>query len=227
VPSGEVPTGNGESGGGLSTSRPRPPRLFWPPLRPADRASSDVHSCAVPFWCAARPPLLAISRCFSGDMDANPRRSLRSVPLRPLAASFIVRLSLCVARPSVRRTTYGGRPGSAGGSWTGAGFGSSVGVSGAFSGGSSSQSFERSGRSGRGFGLSLSAVIGTRHLSRHSATAGLSIKRYATDSRERTVELVRNSAGFSDNWQHASNERGVLEGNATRNHYTWACAFVQ
>jgi hypothetical protein len=32
----------------------------------------------VPFSWAARPPLLAISRCFSGDIDANPRRSLRS-----------------------------------------------------------------------------------------------------------------------------------------------------
>ena len=61
-----------------STSRPRPPRLICPPLRPAFRASSDVHSCAVPFWCAARPPLLAISRCFSGDIEAKPRRSLRS-----------------------------------------------------------------------------------------------------------------------------------------------------
>ncbi len=70
-----------EVGGGWlgSMSRPRPPRLTWPPLRPADRASSAVHSWAVPFSCAARPPLLAISRCFSGDMDANPRRSFRSV----------------------------------------------------------------------------------------------------------------------------------------------------
>ena len=57
--------------------RPRPPRLIWPPLRPAARASSAVHSCAVPYSCAARPPLLAISRCFSGDIDANPRRSFR------------------------------------------------------------------------------------------------------------------------------------------------------
>src|SRR5262245_8391940 len=32
-----------------STSRPRPPRLIWPPLRPALRASSEVHSWAVPF----------------------------------------------------------------------------------------------------------------------------------------------------------------------------------
>lgn len=60
------------------TRRPRPPRLICPPLRPAARASSAVHSCAVPFSCAARPPLLAISRCFSGDIEANPRRSLRT-----------------------------------------------------------------------------------------------------------------------------------------------------
>src|SRR5688500_6972812 len=62
----------------VGARRPRPPRLIWPPLRPAARASSAVHSCAVPFSCAARPPLLAISRCFSGDMEANSRRSLRT-----------------------------------------------------------------------------------------------------------------------------------------------------
>ena len=64
--------------GAEETRRPRPPRLICPPLRPAARASSAVHSCAVPFSCAARPPLLAISRCFSGDIEANPRRSLRT-----------------------------------------------------------------------------------------------------------------------------------------------------
>src|SRR5829696_1743489 len=51
---------------------------FWlttiPPLRPASRASSGVNSCAVPFAWAALPPLLAISRCFSLSIDANPRR---------------------------------------------------------------------------------------------------------------------------------------------------------
>ncbi len=67
--------------------RPRPPRLICPPFRPANRASSDVHSCAVPFRCAARPPLLAISRCFSGDIDANPRRSLRRTGCSPPIAS--------------------------------------------------------------------------------------------------------------------------------------------
>jgi hypothetical protein len=49
--------------------------LAMPPLRPASRASSDVHSCAVPFWCAALPPLLAISRCLLRSIDANPRSS--------------------------------------------------------------------------------------------------------------------------------------------------------
>ncbi len=33
----------------------RPPRLIWPPSRPADRASSDVHSCAVPFLVGCTP----------------------------------------------------------------------------------------------------------------------------------------------------------------------------
>src|SRR5437016_11306077 len=68
----------GDASAGGTMSRPRPPRLTCPPLRPADRASSADHSWAVPFSWAARPPLLAISRCFSGDIDANPRRSLRS-----------------------------------------------------------------------------------------------------------------------------------------------------
>jgi hypothetical protein len=44
-----------------------------PPLRPAMRASSEVNSCAVPFWCAAFPPLRAISRCFCGSIEENPR----------------------------------------------------------------------------------------------------------------------------------------------------------
>src|SRR5688500_12720264 len=44
-----------------------------PPLRPASRASFESNSCAVPFSCAARPPLLAISRCLLGSIEANPR----------------------------------------------------------------------------------------------------------------------------------------------------------
>ena len=44
-----------------------------PPFRPAMRASSEVNSCAVPFWCAAFPPLRAISRCFCGSIEENPR----------------------------------------------------------------------------------------------------------------------------------------------------------
>src|SRR5262249_31614024 len=34
------------------------------------------HSWAVPFWCAALPPLLAMSRCLLRSIDANPRSSL-------------------------------------------------------------------------------------------------------------------------------------------------------
>src|SRR4249919_1952764 len=44
-----------------------------PPLRPASRASSDVNSCAWPLACAARPPALAICRCWSASIPANPR----------------------------------------------------------------------------------------------------------------------------------------------------------
>lgn len=44
-----------------------------PPFRPATRASSRDHSCAVPFAWAARPPLLAISFWRCGSIDANPR----------------------------------------------------------------------------------------------------------------------------------------------------------
>ena len=113
--------------------RPRPPRLTWPPLRPAWRASSDVHSCAVPFWCAARPPLLAISRCFSGDIDAKPRRSLRSpftrVPPSAAKAGWPPAPLTVTARRSPRSLAMsdpffsGG-----GGSSTGVGGGSSGGV---------------------------------------------------------------------------------------------------
>ena len=48
-------------------------RLIEPPLRPAACASSLVHLCAVPWAWAAFPPLLAISRFFSGLIDAKPR----------------------------------------------------------------------------------------------------------------------------------------------------------
>jgi len=80
--------GSGDPVGSAGTTRrPRPPRLTWPPFRPALRASSAVHSWAVPFSWAARPPLLAISRCFSGDIDANPRRSFLS-PLFTATSCF-------------------------------------------------------------------------------------------------------------------------------------------
>ena len=39
----------------------------------ASRASADVHWRAVPFSCAALPPLLASSCCRSFDIDAKPR----------------------------------------------------------------------------------------------------------------------------------------------------------
>ena len=55
----------------------RPPRDASPPFLPATRASSLVNSCAVPFWCAARPPLAAIARCACGSIAANPRGVLR------------------------------------------------------------------------------------------------------------------------------------------------------
>src|SRR5438093_5940359 len=48
-------------------------RLIEPPLRPAACASALVHLCAVPWAWAAFPPLLAISRFFSGLIDAKPR----------------------------------------------------------------------------------------------------------------------------------------------------------
>src|SRR5581483_3841482 len=44
-----------------------------PPFRPAARASSLVKRWATPRACAAAPPSLAISRCFSGLIAAKPR----------------------------------------------------------------------------------------------------------------------------------------------------------
>lgn len=61
----------------------RPPRDASPPFLPATRASSLVNSCAVPFWCAARPPLAAIARCACGSIAANPRGVLRLTLLVP------------------------------------------------------------------------------------------------------------------------------------------------
>src|SRR6267378_8600745 len=55
----------------------RPPRDASPPFLPAILASSLVNSCAVPFWCAARPPFAAIARCAWGSIAANPRGVLR------------------------------------------------------------------------------------------------------------------------------------------------------
>jgi hypothetical protein len=61
----------------------RPPRDASPPFLPATRASSLVNSCAVPFWCAARPPFAAMARCACGSIAANPRGVLRVAPLVP------------------------------------------------------------------------------------------------------------------------------------------------
>src|SRR5262245_47345462 len=102
---GGVPDSGSDSEAIGVVNRPRPPRLTCPPLRPAVRASSAVHSWAVPFSCAARPPLLAIARFVSGDIDANPRRSLRLVfvftaspPIRPNACYHAEELqTLCHA----------------------------------------------------------------------------------------------------------------------------------
>src|SRR5579864_2624381 len=72
-------SGAGVNGGGVSSSF----GFRWlamPPLRPASRASSLVHSWAVPFWCAARPPLLAISRCLWRSIDAKPRSCVATEP---------------------------------------------------------------------------------------------------------------------------------------------------
>ena len=57
----------------ISAIRPRSIDTLSPPFRPASRASSGENSWALPFSCAARPPLRAIARCFSGSIDANPR----------------------------------------------------------------------------------------------------------------------------------------------------------
>jgi hypothetical protein len=60
---------------------------FWltasPPLRPASRASPESNSWAVPFACAALPPLLAISFCLLRSIEAKPRL-LRRVPVAAL-----------------------------------------------------------------------------------------------------------------------------------------------
>src|SRR5688500_5815852 len=97
------------AGGGIS--RPRPPRLIWPPLRPAFLASSALHSCAVPFSCAARPPLLAISRCFSGDIEANPRRSFLTPSTALLLATRSPTAPRVAGDVAFRRSIAHGDPG--------------------------------------------------------------------------------------------------------------------
>src|SRR5262245_11861447 len=75
-----------------------------PPFRPASRASSLVHSCAVPFWCAALPPLLAISRCLLRSIDANPRSSFATLPSTRLKNEPVSELTLR-ARKNTRAAT--------------------------------------------------------------------------------------------------------------------------
>jgi hypothetical protein len=48
-------------------------RDFCPPLRPACEAKSLSRENERRSDGTLLPPLLAISRCLSGDMDANPR----------------------------------------------------------------------------------------------------------------------------------------------------------
>ena len=56
-----------------------------------------------------------LAQGFSGVIDANPRRSFRSAVIRPSRASLVVDCRR--GRPAgTERTTYGARPGSAGGS---------------------------------------------------------------------------------------------------------------
>ena len=75
----------------------RLPSFLWLWL-PARRASSDVNSCAVPFSCAARPPSLAISRCWAGSMEAKPRLlvSLCLLPPLPLLPLLLALLPCCL-----------------------------------------------------------------------------------------------------------------------------------
>src|SRR5450830_1324949 len=91
-----------------------------PPFWPARRASSESNSWAVPFWWAAWPPLLAISRCWFWSMAAKPR--LAGVPvlllplplfwaLPPVDAPLRAPLSLLVAM-SISSYAHSGRTGS-------------------------------------------------------------------------------------------------------------------
>src|SRR6187551_491665 len=83
-----------------------------PPLRPASRASSLVHSWAVPFWCAALPPLLAISRCLARSIEANPRSSFATSTLpdshaRPQHSAFVLAAPHACRFRRQRRTAHG------------------------------------------------------------------------------------------------------------------------
>src|SRR5881394_3400083 len=78
-----------------------------PPLRPATRASSEVNSCAVPLAWAARPPLLAISRCFVGSIDAKPRLLVLAMCVSFGVQKWVLRALRCPVRGSRSRLHEG------------------------------------------------------------------------------------------------------------------------
>jgi hypothetical protein len=81
-------------------------------LRPASRACSRDHSWAVPFACAALPPLLAISRRLSWFIPAKRLGSLATVSSRHpcFRAVCAEREHSGEGSPGRRRTQTGYRP---------------------------------------------------------------------------------------------------------------------
>jgi len=101
----------GGPGGGDSVESAREARLAReaaPPFRPAMRASSEVNSCAVPFWCAAFPPLRAISRCFCGSMEENPRLPGTIDSFRYGAARVRTGTATCASLPASSQAAAAG-----------------------------------------------------------------------------------------------------------------------
>ena len=82
----------------------------WPPFRPACRASSGENSCAVPCACAARPPLLAISRCLEESIAANPRLLRPSLLLGICGTPFHGGCSGPTGRPPAGRSEETSEP---------------------------------------------------------------------------------------------------------------------
>src|SRR5437762_1854719 len=88
-------------------------RRWWlamPPLRPASRASSLVHSCAVPFWWAALPPLLAMSRCLARSIEAKPRSSFATCPPPPVPGASWFPLRCVLRAQPVQRKCHDTQP---------------------------------------------------------------------------------------------------------------------